>query len=189
MAVLITGHKGFIGQNMMAALPGSVGYEWGDGPLSLTGIDRVIHLGAISSTACTDEAQRAETECGLQHRPAGPLRPAAHTHTVCIVGVCVRARGYDLSGDRHPPIRKACMPNQSTSWSSASPRATGPCRCRRFATSTSTVRTRITRTSPLRTPVPAQAAATGGRSVRGQRCDIQGLCAGGEGNRGPQTVI
>ena len=57
MAVLITGHKGFIGQNMMAALPGSVGYEWGDGPLSLTGIDRVIHLGAISSTACTDEAQ------------------------------------------------------------------------------------------------------------------------------------
>jgi nucleoside-diphosphate-sugar epimerase len=30
MAILITGHKGFIGQNMMAALPGSVGYEWGD---------------------------------------------------------------------------------------------------------------------------------------------------------------
>lgn len=57
MAVLITGHKGFIGQNMMAALPDAVGYEWGDGPLSLKGIDRVIHLGAISSTACTDQAQ------------------------------------------------------------------------------------------------------------------------------------
>lgn len=57
MAVLITGHKGFIGQNMMAALPGAVGYEWGDGPVSLEGIDRVIHLGAISSTACTDQAQ------------------------------------------------------------------------------------------------------------------------------------
>jgi ADP-L-glycero-D-manno-heptose 6-epimerase len=54
MAVLITGHKGFIGQNMMAALPGSVGYEWGDGSVSLDGIDRVIHLGAISSTACND---------------------------------------------------------------------------------------------------------------------------------------
>jgi len=54
MAILITGHKGFIGQNMMAALPGSVGYEWGDGPFSLAGIDRVIHLGAISSTACQD---------------------------------------------------------------------------------------------------------------------------------------
>lgn len=57
MAVLITGHKGFIGQNMMHALPDAVGYEWGDGPLTLKGIDRVIHLGAISSTACTDQAQ------------------------------------------------------------------------------------------------------------------------------------
>jgi ADP-L-glycero-D-manno-heptose 6-epimerase len=54
MTTLITGHKGFIGQNMMAAPPGSVGYEWGDGPVSLNGIKRVIHLGAISSTACTD---------------------------------------------------------------------------------------------------------------------------------------
>ena len=54
MTVLITGHKGFIGQNMMAALPGAVGYEWGDGPVSLEGIDQVIHLGAISSTVCDD---------------------------------------------------------------------------------------------------------------------------------------
>ena len=54
MPILITGHRGFIGQNMMAALPNAVGYEWGDGPLSLEGIDRVIHLGAISSTACND---------------------------------------------------------------------------------------------------------------------------------------
>jgi ADP-L-glycero-D-manno-heptose 6-epimerase len=54
MAILITGHKGFIGQNMMAALPGSVGYEWGEGSVQLDGIDRVIHLGAISSTACLD---------------------------------------------------------------------------------------------------------------------------------------
>jgi ADP-L-glycero-D-manno-heptose 6-epimerase len=54
MTTLITGHKGFIGQNMMAALPGAAGYEWGDGPVSLEGIDRVIHLGAISSTACKD---------------------------------------------------------------------------------------------------------------------------------------
>jgi ADP-L-glycero-D-manno-heptose 6-epimerase len=54
MPILITGHKGFIGQNMMAALPGSVGYEWGDGEPDLTGIERVVHLGAISSTACRD---------------------------------------------------------------------------------------------------------------------------------------
>lgn len=54
MAVLITGHRGFIGQNMMAALPGAVGHEWGDGEPNLDGIKRVIHLGAISSTACRD---------------------------------------------------------------------------------------------------------------------------------------
>lgn len=57
MTILITGHRGFIGRNMMAALPGSVGYEWGDGSVSLEGITRVIHLGAISSTACNDERQ------------------------------------------------------------------------------------------------------------------------------------
>jgi ADP-L-glycero-D-manno-heptose 6-epimerase len=60
MAILITGHKGFIGQNMMAALPRSVGYEWGDGTVQLDGIDRVIHLGAISSTACTDHEKIRE---------------------------------------------------------------------------------------------------------------------------------
>ena len=54
MAILITGHRGFIGQNMMKALPGSVGHEWGDGDPNLDGIERVIHLGAISSTACRD---------------------------------------------------------------------------------------------------------------------------------------
>lgn len=54
MAILITGHRGFIGQNMMKALPGSVGHEWGDGEPNLDGIERVIHLGAISSTACRD---------------------------------------------------------------------------------------------------------------------------------------
>ena len=54
MASLINGHRGFIGQNMMKALPGSVGHEWGDGEPNLDGIERVIHLGAISSTACRD---------------------------------------------------------------------------------------------------------------------------------------
>lgn len=58
MRILITGHKGFIGQNMVNALSKYhqiVGYEWGDEPYSLDGIDRVIHLGGISSTTCTDE--------------------------------------------------------------------------------------------------------------------------------------
>jgi len=63
MRILVTGHKGFIGQNMMEALADHdlVGYEWGDEPYSLDNIDRVIHLGAISSTSCTDiEALRAQ---------------------------------------------------------------------------------------------------------------------------------
>jgi ADP-L-glycero-D-manno-heptose 6-epimerase len=50
--ILITGHRGFIGQNMMAAFPGSRGYEWGDGEVDLDGISRVIHLGAITDTQC-----------------------------------------------------------------------------------------------------------------------------------------
>jgi ADP-L-glycero-D-manno-heptose 6-epimerase len=39
---------------MLAALPDAVGHEWGDGEPNLDGIERVIHLGAISSTACRD---------------------------------------------------------------------------------------------------------------------------------------
>ncbi len=55
MAILITGHRGFIGQNMMKAFGSdAVGHEWGDGEPNLDGIERVIHLGAISSTACRD---------------------------------------------------------------------------------------------------------------------------------------
>ena len=53
--ILVTGHRGFIGQNMMEALgPRAVGHEWGEGEPDLEGIERVIHLGAISSTACQD---------------------------------------------------------------------------------------------------------------------------------------
>ena len=55
MRILITGHKGFIGQNMVKALSNhelSL-FEWGDKDMSLD-VDRVIHLGAISDTRCTD---------------------------------------------------------------------------------------------------------------------------------------
>ena len=55
MRILITGHKGFIGQNMVKALADHDLdlYDWGD-EYSLYGIDRVIHLGAISDTRCDD---------------------------------------------------------------------------------------------------------------------------------------
>lgn len=61
MKVLVTGHRGFIGQNMVKELEKNnhewVGYEWGDRPYSLKGIDRVIHIGAISSTTYQNTRQ------------------------------------------------------------------------------------------------------------------------------------
>lgn len=57
MKILITGHKGFIGQNMTNALKDKHElsfYEWGDEPPELEGLDWVIHLGAVTSTTETD---------------------------------------------------------------------------------------------------------------------------------------
>jgi ADP-L-glycero-D-manno-heptose 6-epimerase len=55
MRILVTGHEGFIGQNMVKALSDHdlTLCEWGD-QYSLYEIDRVIHLGAISDTRCQD---------------------------------------------------------------------------------------------------------------------------------------
>ena len=53
MKILITGYKGFIGQNAVNTLKDNhdlVMFEWGDRYPDLTGIDCVLHLGAISST-------------------------------------------------------------------------------------------------------------------------------------------
>lgn len=53
MKILITGSKGFIGQNMVAALKDEHKikvYDWGDDLPILRGIDVCIHLGAITST-------------------------------------------------------------------------------------------------------------------------------------------
>ena len=58
MKILITGHKGFIGQNLTLYLQNNnalFGYEWQDNNLpEVEGFDWVIHLGAISSTTETD---------------------------------------------------------------------------------------------------------------------------------------
>lgn len=56
MRILLTGYKGFIGQNMVKALADHdlVLYEPEDGEYTLEGIDRVLHLGAITDTTCTD---------------------------------------------------------------------------------------------------------------------------------------
>lgn len=53
MKILITGYKGFIGQNVVNALKDDHElslYEWGDEPPEFEGLDWCIHLGAISST-------------------------------------------------------------------------------------------------------------------------------------------
>ena len=58
MKILITGHKGFIGQNMMSYLESKhevAGYDFNPEQLPLVkDYDWVIHLGAISSTTETD---------------------------------------------------------------------------------------------------------------------------------------
>ena len=57
MKILITGHKGFIGQNMVNTLKDEHDlsfYEWGDEPPNFEGLDWCIHVGAISSTAETN---------------------------------------------------------------------------------------------------------------------------------------
>jgi ADP-L-glycero-D-manno-heptose 6-epimerase len=56
MRILITGYRGFIGQNMCHALNGHdlAFYEWGDRLPQVDRFDWVVHLGAISSTTETD---------------------------------------------------------------------------------------------------------------------------------------
>ena len=60
MRVLVTGHKGFIGKNLLRYLEDHTdwevrGWEWKDTPYpTVEGNDWVIHLGAISSTTETD---------------------------------------------------------------------------------------------------------------------------------------
>lgn len=59
MKILVTGHRGFIGQNMVKSLADHTisTYEWGDPLPTIKGLDWVIHLGAISSTAETDRSR------------------------------------------------------------------------------------------------------------------------------------
>lgn len=57
--ILVTGHKGFIGQNMVKMLTKTgylvEGYDWADDLRpSVAPFDHVVHLGAISSTTCKD---------------------------------------------------------------------------------------------------------------------------------------
>lgn len=57
MKILVTGHKGFIGQNMVNALKDKheiSTYEFGNQYPIIDGLDWVIHLGAISSTTEED---------------------------------------------------------------------------------------------------------------------------------------
>lgn len=57
MKILITGHKGFIGQNMVEALQNEhelVLFEWGEDLPDFSDLDWCIHLGAITSTTETN---------------------------------------------------------------------------------------------------------------------------------------
>ena len=53
MKILVTGHNGFIGSNMVKALTPNhevSTYEWGDELPTIKGLDWVMHIGAISAT-------------------------------------------------------------------------------------------------------------------------------------------
>ena len=56
MKILLTGHRGFIGSNMLRALENHdvKTFEWGDQLPDVSDRDWVIHMGAISSTVETD---------------------------------------------------------------------------------------------------------------------------------------
>lgn len=57
MKILVTGNRGFIGKNMVAALESQhqlLFHEWGDPEPNVQGLDLVIHLGANSSTTERD---------------------------------------------------------------------------------------------------------------------------------------
>ena len=57
MKLLITGYKGFIGSNLVAALEKQhqvYTHDWNDSQINLNNIDWVIHVGAISSTTERD---------------------------------------------------------------------------------------------------------------------------------------
>jgi len=73
MNILVTGHKGFIGQNMVTHLArlghAVTGFEWGDVLPEIQEYDQVIHLGAISSTTESNVekviAQNYKFSCNL----------------------------------------------------------------------------------------------------------------------------
>jgi ADP-L-glycero-D-manno-heptose 6-epimerase len=52
MKILVTGHKGFIGSNLVNALTDHevTTFEWGESWPTVKGLDWVMHIGAISST-------------------------------------------------------------------------------------------------------------------------------------------
>jgi len=56
MKILVTGHKGFIGNHMLRALSdhNTITFEWGEVFPKLDGVDTVMHIGAISSTTETN---------------------------------------------------------------------------------------------------------------------------------------
>lgn len=56
MKILVTGHRGFIGSNMVRSLNQHdvITYEWGEPMPEIKGLDWVIHIGAISSTTERD---------------------------------------------------------------------------------------------------------------------------------------
>lgn len=72
MKILITGHKGFIGQHAVEKCQSLnipyITYEWGEPYPDLLGVTHAMHFGAISSTTETDveKVMRQNYDCSLR---------------------------------------------------------------------------------------------------------------------------
>jgi ADP-L-glycero-D-manno-heptose 6-epimerase len=121
------------------------------GTVSLDGIDRVIHLGAISSTACTDDKklreQNIDSSIDLLYECAARKIPFQF------------ASSAGVYGPENTTFREMDRPDPQTLYAQSKalcrarhpcPRH-GPCLCRSSATSTSTARMSTTKTSLRRT--------------------------------------
>jgi nucleoside-diphosphate-sugar epimerase len=190
MPILITGHRGFIGQNMMAALPDAVGYEWGDGPLSLEGIDRVVHLGAISSTACNDlyrlQTQNVDFTLDLLARCAAREIPLQFASSASVYGP--KAKTF-READPVAPSNLYAQTKHAIEEYILSRDWPMPVQAFRYFNVYGPHEDHKDQPSPYSLVPTAGSGHRQDRGVRGQRVYLQRFCACGAGGRGAQTVL
>lgn len=112
MKILLTGYKGFIGSHMFKALQDRgdevVGFEWGEPIPELDeSFDRVIHMGAISSTTCKDVGaimfQNYDFTCSLYDRCCDLDIPMQFSSSASIYGLSDNFSEFSQDVDPRTP--------------------------------------------------------------------------------------